>query len=240
MAMKLSGCMLLSVLAFGLGAIGCGGGSAPDTHSTASGGSGGHSIVAAGSTQSRASHYLNDSDADPIDDEDGDNRHDVDKDPSLDYQAENDNEVHVDRDDRMTIMLGGSEADAADRRSIEALVKRYFAAAATGNGRAACATFLAFEARKIPAYVRDGTVPAYVRGAKSCAAAMTRVFRRFRHQLSTPVTVTDVRVRADGAGLAVLGSTTMPAGYLSLHRQRGAWWIQVPTRGISLLDNEPN
>lgn len=181
--------------------------------------------------------YLNDGDLDPIGDRDGDNGRDVDNDPSLDYKPIPENHFYLDADDGQVIRLGGPQADSADRRAIKALVERYFAAASADNGRRACAMLAPGSARKVPRYANSWSAPAYMRGGRTCAATMDRLFRHFHHRLSSRVVVTDVRSRG-GRALAVLGSKTMPARDVEEVRERGAWWLEIPLAGDPLLAND--
>ena len=168
-------------------------------------------------------HYLNDGDNDPIGDEDPDNRKDDDNDASWDYQPEtNENKEFRDGDDS-SIVTFGAKASAPDEQAIAAIVKRYYAAAGASDGRKACAMIFPGFARAIPLdYGRDGS--AYLRGAKTCQAVMTLLFKHLHHELSVPLTVAAVRVKGERA-LAFLGSRKMPASYIALQRERGAWTI---------------
>lgn len=182
-----------------------------------------------------AGPYLNDSDQDPIGDEDGDNKHDVDNDPSSDYKFEAENKVYLDEDDGV-ITLGGPHAGPADRREVTAFVARYFAAARAADGAKVCAMYVPGSARKIPAYANSWLAPHYLRGSKTCAATLDRLLEHYRHELRAPVVVTDVRHKEHQA-MAVFGSTTMRPGYLNVIRQHGKWWLEVPLLGLSLVAN---
>ena len=76
--------------------------------------------------------YLNDGDHDHIGDPDRDNSKDDDADAWLDYQRD-DNGLYHDRDDPFFLPFG-KRATAAEERTIDALVKRYYAIAASGDG----------------------------------------------------------------------------------------------------------
>jgi hypothetical protein len=177
--------------------------------------------------------YLNDHDIDPIGDTDEDNGHDVDKDPLFDYKLKAENDVYLDIDDSPP----GPEADPADRRAIKALVERYCVAASAGNGGKTCAMFTPGSAKNVPRYANSSLAPAYMRGGKTCAATMDRLFKHFHHWLSSRVVVTDVRLKS-GQAFVVLGSMTMPARYVEVAFQRGTWWLEIPLAGDPLLAND--
>jgi hypothetical protein len=184
-------------------------------------------LVRSESLTGARAHYLNDGDNDPIGDEDPDNRRDDDNDASWDYQPEtNENNEFRDGDDS-SIVTFGAKASAPEAQAIAAIVKRYYVAASVSDGGKACATILPGFAAAIPLdYGRDGS--AYLRGAKTCQAVMTRLFKHLHHELSVPPTVVAVRVSGERA-LALLGSRKMPASYIDLQRERGAWMIDELT-----------
>jgi hypothetical protein len=185
----------------------------------------------AGASPARATGpYLNDGDHDRIGDEDGDNNGDTDNDAPWDYKHErNDNGDYHDRDDGATLSLGHA-ADAATRRAITALVKRYYAAAAVEDGRRACSMLPPELAKAVPLDWGGSNGPEYLRGQKTCQAVMVLLFKHSHDQLSAPVTVTGVQLNGNSA-YAFVGSATMPAGYLIVQRQHGAWAI------VALLGN---
>ncbi|HEV3095305.1 MAG TPA: hypothetical protein VGY30_12455 [Solirubrobacteraceae bacterium] len=168
--------------------------------------------------------YLNDADNDPIGDEDPDNRRDDDNDASWDYQPEtNENKEFRDGDDASVVVFGHA-ASGSELQVFTAMVKRYYAAAARGDARTVCPMILPSLIVAMP--LDEGRWgPAYLHGAKTCQTVMTRIFKHFHHELSAPVAVTAVRV--DGVrALVFLGSTTMPASYVPLLRERGAWVVE--------------
>lgn len=165
--------------------------------------------------------YLNDGDHDHIGDPDGDNSHDNDKDAYYDYKPDDNGNYH-DSDDLVVIQYGRA-ASAAQARAITAVVKRYYATAAAGDGAAACSQLVPSLVKATPVvYGQFGAF--YLRGAKTCPGVTARLFKHFHGQLAHPVHVTSVRVQGDN-GLALFGSRTMPASYMTLMREGGAWKI---------------
>jgi hypothetical protein len=167
--------------------------------------------------------YRNDGDQDLIGDEDGDNRNDNDNDAPWDYKSEvNENGYYHDADDATRLKFGHN-AGEADRRAITALVKRYYAGAAAGDGQTACSILIPSLAYAVPLdYGKLG--PAYLRAGKTCRAVMALFFKHSHDELSAPVAVTGVRIDGNHA-LALLGSSTMPAGYITLQRDHRVWTV---------------
>jgi hypothetical protein len=191
----------------------------------ACGGSHNHATTSPdGFGQRGATPFLGDGDFDHGDG-DPDNNSDNDSDIPFDYytrknESWNRGYFH-DRDDTSKLTLGRS-ADTIDTQAISTVVRRYYSAASRDDGRRACAMLLPSIAASITNYNRTG-IP-YLRGSKTCQVAMTRLFRHFN--LSVPQ-VTGIRL--DGAiALALWGSRTMPAGYITLQRWHKTWAITEP------------
>jgi hypothetical protein len=167
-------------------------------------------------------------------DGDRDNRGDIDGDEYEDGDPDSDASlagVHYhDRDDRAIAQLGHAPA-AGQRRAIVALVERYYAALASGAGETACALMSPAFARSLPeAYGSAG--PSYLRGGRTCSAIVALASTHLRRQLAGQLQVTGVRVKGAQA-YALVGSTTMAAGYLQLQRV-GAGWRIVTLTDLSL------
>jgi ketosteroid isomerase-like protein len=132
-------------------------------------------------------------------------------------------------DDDEGVLNYGHAADAADRGASESLVRRYFAAAAAADGGRACSLLAPFVEQSV---VEDeGRSPA-LRG-NSCAAVMTKLFRRQRRLLAeknATLRVIGVRVEEDKA-LAILEFPAIPeVRQLAERRVEGTW------RVLDLLD----
>jgi hypothetical protein len=178
--------------------------------------------------------YLNDGDAERVDDQDQDDhgivRDDTDGDSSEEYEQTGEGSRYRDRDDRDALAYG-RVAGHAEARAIAAVVNRYFAAARAGDGAAACSAMASSFAKAAPDVYAGRAGPFYLRGAKSCRAVMSLAFAHFRSQLSGAVVVTGVRVDGDGHAIAFLGSRTMPASAIAVNLERGRWKVS------SLLGN---
>lgn len=118
----------------------------------------------------------------------------------------------------------GQAASAPDALAITALVKRYYAAAAAGDGEQACALTYYIEVERLPEQYGQPPGPLWLRGANTCQAVLSRVFKHFHNQLTVPVVVTGVRVDGDHAD-ALVGFRTLPAGVVKARREGRAWKI---------------
>jgi hypothetical protein len=132
------------------------------------------------------------------------------------------NKGYYDSDDSV-ISASGKAASAAQKRTIAALVKRYYAAAAASDGAKACPLIYSTLEEAIPEDYGQPPGPSYSRG-KTCAVVMSKTFAHAHSQLAGGFAVTGVRVEGREAR-ALLGSRTLPASFILLRRERGAWKI---------------
>jgi hypothetical protein len=126
-----------------------------------------------------------------------------------------------DSDDRASFLYGHQPSAAAER-AIEGIVTRYYRAASVGNGATACALLLPSLARSVPESYGGPSAPTYLRGAKTCSAALSDLFEHSHQELAATVEVFAVRV-AGNAAHAIFSSRTLRAGEITLTRQKGAW-----------------
>jgi hypothetical protein len=191
------------------------------------------SATRAAGRSSTSGPYLNDGDHERVGDADGDNNADNDKDRWLDYlpsdyQAHENSRYH-DADDR-DLLAYGNAASAEEERAVAAVVERYYAMAAAGDGSGACALLLPSLDKAVPSdYGQNG--PSYLRPGKTCAAVLTLLFKHYHRQLAPGVAVTSVRIAGDQAD-ALLGSTAFPASFIIVQREGSAWKV------AQLLGNE--
>jgi hypothetical protein len=121
----------------------------------------------------------------------------------------------------------GHAAGAGDRRTITALVKRYFAVALAGDAVKGCAMLYSTLAE---AAAEDYGVPGgpeYVRGAKTCQAVLSGVFRHYHARLAVEVpklAVTHVRLQGR-QGYAFLSFAPFPERELVVTREGRVWKI---------------
>jgi hypothetical protein len=152
-----------------------------------------------------------------------DNRNDNDSDFDNDSKA-SEGTGYYDGDDTGARTYGRA-ANKGESETIGALVKRYYAAAAAGNGPRACSLIDSLFARSIPEDYGKGAGPAYARG-NTCAVVMSKLFEHDHSKLPAAIVVTGIRVNGSQAR-ALIGSKTVPAGYLPLKRERGVWKVDA-------------
>jgi hypothetical protein len=135
-----------------------------------------------------------------------------------------------DRDDGDDDIAWGKPADASELAAVTALVKRYYALAAAGDGSNACQLIYSAFAKEIPELYGDGA-PA-LRG-DTCAAVMSKIFKQHHLELTekrSRLTISAVRVRGE-RGIAVLrfiptsGHAFALERQLPLYREHGAWTV---------------
>ena len=140
---------------------------------------------------------------------------------------DNDREKHTD-DYRF-----GHAASPADRRAVTAVVKRYYTAAAAGDGKTACALSYSLFVEEIPELYGTPSGPPGLRGT-TCPVILSKLFRQRHQQLSAEhatLVVDTVRVEKLRA-FAVMSFKTVKEHDILLHREHRAWKI------YELLDTE--
>jgi len=129
-------------------------------------------------------------------------------------------------DDRILFAAYGKRANPNDARAVTALVKRYYAAAAAGDGARTCSLLDSSLANALAPEQRQ-SAPA---PREACARAISPLLRQ-QHQhliadnVSTMV-VTSVHVKGN-LGLAALGFRTMPEGEIVVEREGKAWKVDA-------------
>jgi len=173
--------------------------------------------------------YLNDGDAEKVNDHDGDNERanheDSDADSSDEYENTSGNDRYHDQDDEAIVTYGGA-ANATVTAAVTVAVRHYYEDAASGNGLKACSILTASLSKSATEDYGHGSAgPAYLSAGRTCGAVLGLLFKHLGAQLrSGPTAVTGVRISGDRA-IALLGSSTMPASDISLQRERGEWKI---------------
>ncbi len=117
----------------------------------------------------------------------------------------------------------GHAASGVDKRELTAFARRYYAAAAAGDGATACSMFSPVFAKSIPQdYGRGSAGPSFLREATTCPAVLALVFSNLRARFSAPIEIIRVRVKGN-EGRILISAKNMPASYLELHREDGVW-----------------
>lgn len=137
--------------------------------------------------------------------------------------------IGIVREDRRIFAFYGYAPSAADTRAVTAVVKRYYALATAGDANRACSMISPEWVKAIPVDYGQFGSP-YLRGAKTCQAVLSRMFRHNHGELTAPVEVTGVLAKGIRA-YAVLNSTTMPASIIPVVHQHGVWLIDAPLGG---------
>jgi hypothetical protein len=149
--------------------------------------------------------------------------------------ADKDNDFGGITDERFNRELnGGHAASAADRRTITALVKRYYASALADNGASACSMIYSTLAEAVPEDYGTTGGPPYMQGAKTCSVALGLLFKHYHAILALQVPklkVTHVRL-FERHGYALLSFGSLPEREISIAREGHVWRIDA------LLDNE--
>jgi hypothetical protein len=129
-------------------------------------------------------------------------------------------------DDRTLFATYGKRANPNDARAVTALVKRYYAAAAAGDGARACSL--------LDSSLADALAPEQRQSAPATREACARAISPLLHQqhqhliaddVSTMV-VTSIHVKGN-LGLAALGFRTMPEGEIVVEREGKAWKVDA-------------
>jgi hypothetical protein len=151
-----------------------------------------------------------------------------------DRDKDNDFSAAADDTNHYSTFHFGHEASPSDRRAIEALVRRYYAAALAGDGKAACSLLYSTFAEAVPEdYGSYSFGEIYTRG-KTCPEVLTKLFGYRHAPLSTEVPrLRVVAVRLQHAyGMVVLGFRGLPDRQIPVQRERRTWKIEA------LLDGE--
>lgn len=213
--------VLLLLVACGLGALACAHAASPTGPSAGSAGPGRPPVSKARDLAATQRRQLGDYDDDEWtgrSDQDNDDKPTVDGDGDLDGGRR-----RYDADDQ-SYRTFGHAATASDRRAISALVRRYYAIAAAGDGAAACASIYVRLARSYPEALGEFGAR-YLRGLRTCPAILSRMFEPNRALLATyraRLQIGAVRVSKD-IGLAFLTFRGLPTRKMEVIRERGTW-----------------
>jgi hypothetical protein len=160
---------------------------------------------------------------DEDDDETSEHLSDTSKDNDADFDNDLKPQPGYDDADDGSVRDYGHAASPAEEQELRGIVTRYFGAALKGDGKTGCSLIDANFVKAIPEDYGRGAGPAYSRG-NTCPVVLSATFEHAHAELSGPVLVTAVRVHGDEA-LVLVGSTTMPARYVSLRHSGGVWGI---------------
>ncbi|MGC2374844.1 MAG: hypothetical protein WA484_13305 [Solirubrobacteraceae bacterium] len=127
-------------------------------------------------------------------------------------------------DNQSFLATYGKQAGPADTRTIAALVKSYYAAAAAGDSAKACTLLDA----SLYASVAEGQSPSA--GAGGCAATLAPILAREHAQLTaddvSTMVVTSVHVSGN-VGVAAVGFRKTPENAMLVKREGNVWKVDV-------------
>jgi hypothetical protein len=131
-------------------------------------------------------------------------------------------------DDDRSVFEFGRAATPSEQRPMVALLKRYYAAAAAGDGLTACPMIYSIVAEAATEeYGRAPNLPAL--HGKTCAVVMSKLFRQSHRSLRVKLAtlnVTNVRIEGDRALVVMSFATTPEPRKIPLHREGGRWKVQ--------------
>ncbi|HEU0249438.1 MAG TPA: hypothetical protein VFR48_01815 [Solirubrobacteraceae bacterium] len=128
------------------------------------------------------------------------------------------------------ILAFGKVADAVQRRSLAAFVKRYYHVAARGSGSDGCSMLLATTAEAIA----EEAPPRPGAQTGNCAGALARLFAQNRRALAAEVPslrVRFVRINEPVALVVMNFATTPELRTIVLAREGSAWKVKQPLDG---------
>jgi hypothetical protein len=131
--------------------------------------------------------------------------------------------------DDSDLLAFGRRANTVETRAVDALVRRYLAAAAAGDGARACSMVFPGIAKTVASVLGGEGEPPYSHG-KTCAEVVSNIFDFYRAQLKLEnrvLGVSEVLVRGD-QGIAVLTPrerSSLPLRIFHLRRDGSAWTI---------------
>jgi hypothetical protein len=145
-----------------------------------------------------------------------------------------------DKDDH-SIVDYGHAASGQQRRSIIALVERYYRALVTNDGSVACSLIDPILAGGLPPPPGTSSTQSAGSGSSSsgegtCAANLTAMLKQLPAKVARELVGTKViAIRVNGGrGLALVRPRNSEARYLQLQREAGGWKIQTLFAGTML------
>jgi hypothetical protein len=140
------------------------------------------------------------------------------------YEAKS---VHEQNDD-ISIVRFGHEGSAQDKLAIAAALRSYYAAAARGDGAAACRSIVSGLAKAIPKeFLKGSSAPAA--SPRACAFGMSKFFARNAKQLKADAAgfgVVGVRINGDKAYALLKFKRNPEPRVFAVERERGIWKME--------------
>lgn len=136
---------------------------------------------------------------------------------------------HDDTNNNSIFNFDGKEASTSERRLITTLIKRYYALALAGDGAKACSIIYSRLAESLPEDYGQSAGPIFMRGAKTCQAALTLLFTHYHDQLAIEIpklVVGRIRIH-ERHGTVLLTFGSLRGQYTSVIREGKVWRIAV-------------
>jgi hypothetical protein len=142
------------------------------------------------------------------------------------------NDLDKDSDNNNDDYAYGYPASAADRSTVTALVRGYYAAAAADDGTTGCSLIYSLFAEEIPEVYGEPPGPPSLRGT-TCAAVVSKLFERHHQEMIVDhATLKVIAVRVKGRrALVMLSFEHRPMREIMVRLERRTWKIG------ELLDN---
>jgi hypothetical protein len=130
--------------------------------------------------------------------------------------------------DRDAVILYGRSADSADRRQITGLVKRYYTAAAAGEGAKACTMLNPLTAESFVEDHRPGQGPSSLQG-NTCAQVLSKLFKQRHQELLEDVASFRIGVVQLRGNYGLVLAPFLPAREMQLfvYHHGGTWTMDV-------------
>lgn len=141
---------------------------------------------------------------------------------------DNDDSRPIDND-TLSLHSYGEGARSPTRPAVELVVKRYYGAAARGDGALAC-SLLNRPLAKGAAVEYGQFGPVYLRGAKTCAQLLAMLFKHDRSLLAAEAAhleITGVRVEGENGFVLMRFSPRLPERQIAVARENGVWGLRV-------------
>lgn len=153
---------------------------------------------------------------------------------AIDRDRDNDVEVTGDDTAHNQLVRSGRPASEPDRRSIVALLRRYYAAALAGNGTRGCSLLYSPLAESVPSTYGSGPAGLPYAHGSTCEAVMRRLFEHFHVRLAAETPKLAVRrvLLDEHHGVAVVAFGALPERQIPVIREGRAW------RVAALIDQE--
>lgn len=130
-------------------------------------------------------------------------------------------------DDDKSVVAFGHAVNSVERQQIDSLLARYYAAAASANGAAACSMLYSLFAEAVIEDHGEDATDSQAQGS-SCTEILSKIFKKdHRHAAIERAKLRVIGARSDGQrGYAVLDTGRGYPLFMYLHRETSTWKIE--------------